>query len=173
MTKRFFVIAFATALLASVTFAAPSHAGSTTVLVEANLLTIASGSVSDFDITMNVSINAGSFMQLMPAGSVTVTGETYLPVAGPPFDEINVQFNPVLPSQTPKFLYFTFTTNDPIPVGGVNYTSYTWSGAGANGVGNSVFVSSVPEPASMALLGIGVAGMLAMRRMRAKRKASA
>ena len=151
MTKRF-LMGMALAMFASLALAAPSHAGS--ILTEATLYATSGGSVNDLTVTYNVPITSGSIF-VLPSTTVTVTGTTYTS------DSVTITFTSVT-APPDRLLDFTLATTSAGPFTAIssefsgNFSSYV--------AGIAVSNATVPEPASLALLGIGMTGFLAFRR---------
>jgi len=164
MTKRSFFLTVAAGLLASVAFATPSQAASQTVTttVSFTLAPGATGTVSDFTITYAPPIDSPP----NPAPGVSglaFTSTTGITAAPPGLTEasntVSFTFNPV----TSGAFVITFQTTSTSPT--FTFTGFSFSGS-ATAVSSTVGVSpAVPEPTSMALLGIGMTGFLAFRRL--------
>ncbi len=155
MTKRL-LMGMALAMFASLALATPSHAGS--ILTQATLASSsgADDSITDLTVVYNVNITAGSFVELPSSIPVAVpSGVSYTA------NSITLTFADVSapPIQT---LDFTLGTTSPGPYSAL---SSSWSGSYTSILaGVVVSNASVPEPASLALLGIGMTGFLAFRR---------
>jgi hypothetical protein len=153
MTKRL-LMAMALAMFASLALAAPSHAGS--ILTDATLVASsgASDQVNDLTVTYNVPITSGSIF-VLPSTTVSVTGTTYTS------NSVTITFTSVSAPPTQE-LDFTLGTASGGPYSAI---ASEWSGSYTR-ILASVFVgnASVPEPTSIALLGIGMTGFLAFRR---------
>lgn len=149
MSKRSFL--FGTlAPVAALASAAQTHAGSTVVTTLS--YTKASPGLTDIVITYST---GGGTLSLSPnptvipgIGTVTLTG-----------DVIDIHFSP---SNAGPFGPYTFDMSDTSSAA-VTGTA-TFSPSGTNLTAFSLNISSVPEPASIALLGIGMTGFLAFRR---------
>lgn len=84
---------------------------------------------------------------------------------------VTVNFNGTMFAGSGSFTPTSVTMN-PVVIGSNRYALYGYSLSPAGGTSNTIIMGlSVPEPASMSLLGIGVAGLLSFRRI-FKRKAS-
>jgi hypothetical protein len=154
MTKRSLFLTVAAGLLASVAFATPSQAGSTTVTTTISFSVTSPGTASDVEVTYTPGVDPVT-LGTAPSG-VTLTADP-----GGLANTVEAAFSPAASGS----FSFTFTTATPGPI---TFSSASLTGVTSGSTGNlSVNVSStaVPEPASMALLGIGMAGFLAFRRL--------
>jgi len=165
MTKRSFFLTVAAGLLASVAFATPSQAANQTVTTSVSFSSVG-GSVSDFQITLAPTVDA---IVGTPTVTGTVTGVTvYTSGAafpGPPpitlgSSTVGITFTAVTSGS------FVISVVTPSTATGFSAASFSFSGT-ATTVSSSVTVSptAIPEPTSMALLGIGMTGFLAFRRL--------
>jgi hypothetical protein len=153
MTKRSFFLTLAAGLLASVAFATPSQAGTEYVLKAQFDLTPAGSTATDITVTLTGAVPLGM-------APYTTTGGATASGAG---DVITLTF-----AATGAGSYVTdFMGNSGLLISAI--TSPALSGVvpatGVTGTGLNVTISSVPEPSSMALLGIGMTGFLAFRRL--------
>jgi len=152
MMKRLFLLLVAAFLVASLGLATPSHAGSVLVTTDVNIIAPAGTSSDEVQITYT---NAPALpITLLPATTVAVTGSS---ISG---DTISVFYTPITGNQT---LDFTFVAAPPIALNEDHLLGII--GPGPTGLTTNVTTSAVPEPASIALLGIGMTGFLAVRRL--------
>lgn len=172
MMKRFFAIALAAGLFASVAFTAPANAAPTTVTtVGAFALTPGTATATAWDF---VYTNAGG----LPLASITslVIDNAGGLTLGVPVITVNATTSDILftftaanattgsPTPLVPGLKFHFdTTNAPSDVRLAGYP-LTFTGATDVNSHAAITAASVPEPASLALLGIGMTGFLAFRR---------
>jgi hypothetical protein len=154
MTKRSLFLTVAAGLLASVAFATPSQA--TTVTTAVSFSVLDAGTVNDFEITYTPTVDPISGLSIsgIAGGAVLETGPNTL----------HATFTPVTSAGNPHSFLITFTTLSPSP--GFNFSGFSFSGSSSS-VSSLVTVSPtlIPEPTSMALLGIGMTGFLAFRRL--------
>jgi hypothetical protein len=164
MSKQAFFIALVVGLLANLAFVTSSQAGSTTITVNSALPTIPADvtSISGVDVTFSGVSSFTDLTVLFPKGSsVSVSGSTVdVSISSKASDAF------VLLGQAMATFSFSVPTSTVL---GVAITSTEWQTnagavAGISGVMTSVGGASVPEPASMSLLGIGMAGLFAFRR---------
>ena len=158
MSKRLLFLTVAAGLLVSMAFATPSQAGSTTVTSTVDF-TANNGSVSDVTITYTPGVDP----ILTPPTVTAAAGLTITGISETSANTVTVTFDPAI---TATGLTWTFTTATLPPI---TFSGFTFSGSSSS-VSNTVNVSGVtsgvvPEPGSMALLGIGMTGFLALRRL--------
>jgi len=161
MMKRSFFLA--AGLLASLSFGSSIQAAN--VLLESdNAVTATKGTGSaDVEITFSST----------PTGPITILGTTTVTVTstGISGDTVTINYTPIVGNQE---VDFTFSGAASSIVSASSVTGGFGGSTGAVlGVASSVFPSAVPEPTSMALLGIGMTGFLAFRRFFSKRTANA
>jgi len=156
MTKRSLFLTAAAGLLASAAFATPSQAGSTLVTTAFSFSEIPA-TVTDVTITYTntvapitdfttLSSNIGALTESASGDTVTIS---FAAISG----------------GTASFSFLTDAAN---PVGLVSIAVSGLVGTPVNPSISAVVTSTagtVPEPTSMALLGIGMAGFLAFRRL--------
>jgi hypothetical protein len=157
MMKRSLFLALAAGLLATLAFASPSQAGSVTVDTTASFTITEPAGATASDVSFSYNSTAITDLTLVsaPAGtSITSDGVSV----------VTLDFSP--PTGGPVSLEWTFKDPGPGPIGVV--TAFQFSGTPVQfGATTSFHVTNpagVPEPASLALLGIGMTGFLAFRR---------
>jgi len=154
MTKRSFFLTVAAGLLASIAFASPSQAAST--LVTTNVVfALPSGGTGTFsDISVTYSPGVDAISMLMKSGG-SIVPITLMETAA---NTVHATFAATAGGS----LSFTFETGTAPPI---IASGFSFSGS-ASGITDTVTITtgSVPEPASLALLGIGMTGFLAFRR---------
>ncbi len=163
MTKRSLFLTVAAGLLASVAFATPSQAGSEYVVTAAfNLVPLPPSTTpvtaSDVTITLSGAVPTSGYTVIAPGGLTGVS-------ASGSGDVITINFDPAsktTPTTLPGGVMVEFASGS-----GIGINSYALSGTSAafSSSGLNVSISAVPEPTSMALLGIGMTGFLAFRRL--------
>jgi len=157
MTKRSFFMTVAAGLLASVAFATPSQAGSITVTTDVtfSLPEGDTGTFTDVDVTYKPSVDPISKLTLVSSSGITG------PVA---LSESANTVTATFAATTGGTVSWSYVTSTSPPIG---FSSFGFSGT-ATGATDTVNITSVnnmiPEPASIALLGIGMTGFLAIRR---------
>jgi PEP-CTERM motif len=156
MMKRSFFLALAAGLFATLAFATPSQAGSVLVDTTASFtLTSPPGATAtDFTFTYNSSSISALTLVSGPAGTTLTTDGV-----------ANITVHLAPPTGGPAAFEWTFTS----PTGPIGVTSaFVFGGTpptfGATTSYSVTNTFSVPEPASLALLGIGMTGFLAFRR---------
>lgn len=169
MTKRSFLLALGAGMIASVAFTAPSQAGSIVTTTAYFKLIPPGATTSEVDFFYQDSgggaLSSISGITLVNSGSLA--GLVFTPVGT---SEIKVTFaaanhtdGTIGPPPTPG-LEFTFTTGNAYTNVFLEHMDLVLTPG--TSAAQSVSVSAaVPEPASLALLGIGMAGFLAFRRL--------
>ena len=159
MNGRSFFLTLAAGLLASLAFASSSHAG-TVIETYAQIVPNGLGATAtDIEVTYSGG-TLGSFVSAAAGSIVTAPGDYALTGGG---TEVTITF----PAASSGYVDFTYT----VASGAPTVSQITLSGVvGATfshplGVTGGSQLTSVPEPASMALLGIGMAGIFACRRL--------
>lgn len=168
MSKRLHFSALAVGLLASLAFVTPVHASPTQVTQNVSFGSLANTtSLTEIDFTYT--------------GAGTISSVSSF--SGFAFEKSGSNYNPVSPTVvfvSPKLIELKFGTGATLASGSFTFDSST-SYANAPGTitvsvatkpaghaglvtGHSLSFSVVPEPASMALLGIGMTSFLAFRR---------
>jgi hypothetical protein len=158
MMKRSLFLNLAAGLLASLAFTTPGKASTVvTTLVVLPTLTPAATSIV-FDYTGPAITSLGSIKTSIPGATFSLTGA----------DEITVNFSPA--AAGPGVLGFTFI--DPADFATspsvVQLSNVVMAAPGGQMLSTSLsysLLAAVPEPSSVALLGIGMTGFLAFRRL--------
>jgi hypothetical protein len=168
MSRRSIFLALAVGALANLTFVTSSEAGSTLVTVNSMLNTLPAGTTS-VD-TLTVTFNGIPTPPGIDSLSISVPKDATASASG---NTVTITYTPN-DSQAFLLLGQAFATFKFIVAGdgtGVTVASTTFGTnlGNVNGT-SSISFSAVPEPTSMSLLGIGMAGFLSFRRF-FKRKA--
>jgi PEP-CTERM motif len=168
--KRSVFLALAAGLIATAAFSAPAQAASTLVDTKAYFaITPGTATTTEVDFFYQNS-GGGALSSITGISHVSDGGLSGVTFATNGTDEIMVTFTAanhtngtIGPPPTPG-LEFTFTTGN--AANNVFIKQMSVVVTPGNSAGQSVLVTagSVPEPASLALLGIGMTGFLAFRR---------
>jgi PEP-CTERM motif len=160
--KRSFFLTLAAGLLASLAFAAPSQAGT---IVTTTLEFVGPLSPAATSITFDYTLSAGSISDLGGLAS-SAPGTTF---GGSTANSVTLDFSPGVTNLA--IAKFTFVDNAvafaDAPTS-ITLTSVTAAPGGqtiTTSAALAFFPSVVPEPTSIALLGIGMTGFLAFRRL--------
>jgi hypothetical protein len=162
MTKRSFLLTVAAGLLASVAFATPSQAGSTS-----NYLLTASFALepstpppgitaTDLTVFFTGAVEPGALTVLPPAGGI---GATATGVGS------TVEIDFAASNKTSSTIQIEFTAASGLLLTGAQTFSGLTGGTTGTGLQINLTSTAVPEPTSVALLGIGMTGFLAFRRL--------
>lgn len=144
--KRSSFLALAAGVVTSLALAAPSHAGSVTVT---GSWSVPGAVASELDFYFSSTVTSVTSYTGAPTPQVPTTSS----------NEVIFTYNPAVEGGT---LTFTVDTSGTFKGGAINVETIT----GNNSANNFNFkTAAVPEPTSMALLGIGMTGFLAFRRL--------
>jgi hypothetical protein len=141
MMKRSFFLSLAAGLLASLAFGTASQAG--TIVVTSNF-TVTGGTATDLEIMFTAPVTSYSALST-DLGTPTGVGTS----------TITFNFSPMNAG---------YANLDVVTSGSPTAYFLTGLSAGVSASNLHVTFASVPEPSSMALLGIGMTGFLAFRR---------
>jgi PEP-CTERM motif len=166
MNKRSLVLCMAAGLLASLAFAAPSHAGMTLVTTDVTFSVTGANSptITDFRIQYSPVPMPG---MTAPTISGSMDGGIGATVGSFSAATSIVEISFAASANTTSTIEFTFyTTASPGSVGGnfLDISGLVNGPVASQDFHVAVMASAVPEPASLALLGIGMTGFLAFRR---------
>ena len=170
MKKRSFSLTSAAVLIASVAFSAPCQAGSTIVTTTAFFSLApptATASEWKFEYVDSTATPLASMsgLSIISTGGLTILTDT---IVSP--GTIDIIFSPAnhtngTPSPLAAGLEFSFvTTNAPNDLFLRASPLLTNNGATGNTNVAAITLTAVPEPASMALLGVGLSGLIALQR---------
>ncbi len=166
MKKRSLFLCMAAGLLASLAFATPGQAGPTLVTTDITFTISGPNSPTITDLTIQYT---PAPMPDMSAPVLTPGKDggigAYVSGYNATLGQVTIDFN--ASAATTKDIQFTFTTSEPVNMVGGSFLNM--SGTANGPVTHQTFLvnvtpSAVPEPASLALLGIGMTGFLAFRR---------
>jgi PEP-CTERM motif len=157
MTKRSFFLTAAAGLLASTVLAAPSRAGSE-LLTVSFALTPTGVTATDLAVLLSGAVPVSGYS--IPNAATVLPGAT---ANGSVTDTVTINFP--ASSKTNGTLDIYFTTTGPVSLTGSQVFSGVTPANTLTGTGLQINLYSVPEPSSMALLGIGMTGFLAFRRL--------
>jgi hypothetical protein len=163
MMKRSFLLAAACGLLASLAFTMPSRAG-TLVTTNVNFGSLIPPSTPSLSSVVMTYTDAGTISNLSTFEDAAFfwNGTTFIPVAGSvaltSADQVTLSF-----SSPVTFFTGHYTFDSTVPLANSGQITVASSVPLANGTPTLSF-NSIPEPTSMALLGIGMTSFLAFRR---------
>ena len=156
MIKRMLLLS--AAMVLSLAFATPSRADFVYSLT--GNFSITGGTATDVEMLLtptNASITAGSLTGSLPAGATSTS--TFISFFGTTYPAIQLDFSPTASGS----YVANFTSPDVVHLQSYFLTGLT-NAVTASGINVVLTVASVPEPSSIALLGIGLSGFIAFRR---------
>ncbi len=161
MKKSSLLLCMAAGLFASLALATPSQAGSTTVTTDLTWSITGTPTPTVTDLSIEYSA-VDPISKLTLVTSSTNSGAV-VTLTEPSADTIEINFSK--PTSSGSFS-FTFLTNEAASDVGAVFgpMSGVTGHVGHQTVDLNVTAAAVPEPASLALLGIGMTGFLAFRR---------
>jgi hypothetical protein len=147
--KQSLLLSLAAGLVASLALAAPSHAGPVTVT---GSWSVPGATATEVDFLFSAPVTAVDSFSGAPAPNPPT-------IPPPPPNEVIFTYTPAVVGGA---LTFTVETTGMFLGGGINTESIIGNPTSNN---FNFHTTSIPEPASIALLGIGMAGFFALRRM--------
>jgi len=159
MSKRSFFLTLAFAALASVAFATPSHAGSVTITTDVTFNVSGGGTANDVTVTYAPSVDpigSGSLMITKMGGlsGLTISETT---------STVTVNFT--AQTATTSTLEWTFTSATTPTMFNASLSGVPSGDTGTVSASVTPLAPTIPEPTSIALLGIGMTGFFAFRRL--------
>ncbi len=153
MTKRSFFLTVVAGLLASMAFATPSQAGSLIITTNAQFggVVVSGTEVDDISVSYSVSTFNDLTQTKGPAGTFMTSGNTVI-----------FTFN--TPQSAGASVSWTYETTSSGMVGLGTYGVSPTTTFVSPSLTVNISQSAVPEPTSVALLGISMSGLLAFRR---------
>lgn len=161
MPKRSFAVALAMAVFASLAFSAPTKAG--TYITTVTAVNISGAAADDFEATFTGTGGTVSNINVLYSSGIATTTKT-LPVGSIAPNGTGIYFATPLPQFTGVLVYQFQTNFQDIALASAVWTFKNGSPIAAPPGTVSIVTTAVPEPASMALLGIGMAGFISFRR---------
>jgi PEP-CTERM motif len=156
MTKRSFFLTAAAGLLASAVLAAPSRAGQE-LLTFSFALTPTTSTATDLEVLLSGAVPTSGYTITSPSSNLP--GAT----ASGSGDTVTINFTAT--DKTNGTVDVLFNTASPVSLTGSQIFSGVTPPNSLTGTGLQINLFSVPEPNSIALLGIGMTGFLAFRRL--------
>jgi PEP-CTERM motif len=161
MMKRSFFLSLTAGLLASFAFATPSQAGEEYLLTASFALEPPTVTATDIEITFTGAVPASGY------SVETFGGLTGVSASGAG-DVVTIKFDPASktnPSSPPGGVAVEFAGASGLLISAITSPAITGASGGVSSTGLQVSLATVPEPSTMALLGIGMTGLLALRRL--------
>jgi hypothetical protein len=166
MTKRSFAMALAMAVVAGLVSSAPCRAG--TYITTVTSINNSGLAADDFEAYFTGTAGTISDVTVEYSSGLATTTEIISSGAG-----VEVDFSPALADGTGVVVFSFESDSGPIGLANAFWTFKSGDMIAANLTQiDTVDPPGVPEPSSMSLLGIGVAGLFAWRRF-SRRKAGA